>query len=93
MSHGPSDVVLAKVVHALADVLNVPKESIGIETRAADLEAWDSFGHVRIVLALEQLFGIEMTMADIEAADSVAGLCSVVETRTASACAPEALLR
>lgn len=82
MRHEPSDLVLAKVVHAVAEVLGVPKDAIGIETRAADLEAWDSFGHVRIVLALEQLFAIEMSMADIEAADSIAGLCSVVETGT-----------
>jgi acyl carrier protein len=79
MSHPQCDVVLAKVVHAVAEVLDVPKGEIGIETRAADLEAWDSFGHVRIVLALEQLFGIELSMAEIEAADSIAGLTSVVD--------------
>lgn len=82
MRHGPSDVVLAKVTHAVAEVLGVRKDQVGIETRAADLEAWDSFGHVRIVLALEQLFGVEMSMADIEAADSVAGLCTIVEAGT-----------
>lgn len=88
MRHEPSDIVLEKVVHAVADVLNVPKEAIGIETRAADLEAWDSFGHVRIVLALEQLFGVEMSMADIEAADNIAGLCAIVEA--GSTCGIEA---
>lgn len=90
MKDGPSDIVLDQVVHAVAEVLGVPKDRIGIETRAADIEAWDSFGHVRIVLALEQLFGIEMSMADIETAVSIAGLCAVVER-----CArePEALPR
>ena len=85
MSHPQCDVVLAKVVHAVAEVLNLRKDEIGIETRAADLEAWDSFGHVRIVLALEQLFGIELSMAEIEAADSIAGLTSVVEAAQARA--------
>ncbi|KQT54103.1 hypothetical protein ASG43_00250 [Aureimonas sp. Leaf454] len=79
MSHPQCDVVLAQVLHAVADVLNVPKTEIGIDTRAADLEAWDSFGHVRIVLALEQLFAVELSMAEIEAADSIAGLVSVIE--------------
>ena len=85
MREAPSDAVLAEVVHAVAEVLGLREDEIGIETRAADLEAWDSFGHVRIVLAVEQAFGIEMSMADIETADSVSRLCAIVEAASSRA--------
>lgn len=77
------DVILDRVVHVVAEVLAVPAGTIGIDTLAADVDAWDSFGHVRIVLALEASFGIEMTMAEIERSAGVAGLLDIVEAAAA----------
>lgn len=72
--------VLDQVIHVVVDILGVPKETVGIETEGGDVEAWDSFGHVRIVLALEAQFGIQLTMAEIERSGSVRGLVDAVES-------------
>ena len=74
-----TDSILDQVIAVVADVLDLLPEQIGIATDGADVAAWDSFGHVRIVLALEAEFGIEFTMAEIEQSGSVAGLVQAVE--------------
>jgi len=75
-----TDSILDQVIAVVADVLDMTPDQIGLDTEGADVAAWDSFGHVRIVLALEAEFGIELTMAEIEQSGSVAGLVQVVET-------------
>lgn len=67
------------IIATAADVLDLSPDQLSLETKAADVGAWDSFGHVRIVLALEAEFGVELTMAEIERSDSVAGLIAAVE--------------
>lgn len=74
-----TDAVSAKVISVVADVLHVSKDSIGLETAAADVEGWDSFGHVRIVLAIDKAFDISLSMGAIEKAASVSGLVDAVE--------------
>lgn len=78
--HEGADVILDQVIHVVADVLGVSKAAIGIETHGNDVEAWDSFGHVRIVLALEAQFAIHLTMAEIETSGSIRGLVEAVES-------------
>lgn len=70
--------ILDQVIHLVADVLDVPPAGLAVDTGAADIEAWDSFGHVRIVLALEAAFGVTMSMAEIERSDSIRGLLATV---------------
>lgn len=75
-----SDARLAGIIDLVADVLDVPVAQIGVDTTARDVEAWDSFGHVRIVLALEAALDIQLTMAEIERSDSIRGLAAAAET-------------
>lgn len=72
---GPSAETLGPtVIRTVEDVLALPAGSLGADARAGDVEAWDSFGHVRIVLALEAELGVRLTMAEIEGATSIAAL-------------------
>ena len=74
-----SDVTPETIIQLVADVLQVPAESLGPQTEGADLAAWDSFGQVRIVLAAEAQFGVSLTMAEIAGAGSIRGLLAAVE--------------
>lgn len=44
----------------IAATLNCPPESLVPESRLGEHQAWDSFGQLNIMLALEQEFGIEI---------------------------------
>ena len=44
--------------------LKVPKEKVTIDTVNEDLAAWDSLGHVNLMIALEQEFDIMLDVED-----------------------------
>jgi acyl carrier protein len=44
---------------------------IGIETRQADLKAWDSLAHIRLVGGIENEFDFQFSLAEIEQINSV----------------------
>ena len=67
------------VIAIVADVLDLMPDQLAPDTEGADVAAWDSFGHVRIVLAVEAEFGVELTMAEIEQSASVPGLVAALE--------------
>ena len=45
--------------------------AIGMETRQADLKAWDSLAHIRLVSGIESEFGFQFNLAEIEEITSV----------------------
>jgi len=45
--------------------------TIGMDTRQADLKAWDSLAHIRLVSGIESEFDFEFTLAEIEEISSV----------------------
>ncbi len=73
------DAVVGKIIGVVSEVIGVPRSELSLDTRASDLEAWDSFAHVRIVLAVDQAFGVHLSMEAIERADGIAGLVEAVE--------------
>jgi len=44
---------------------------VGMETRQADLRAWDSLAHIRLVSSIESEFDLQFNLAEIEEIASV----------------------
>ena len=44
---------------------------IGMDTRQADLKAWDSLAHIRLVSSIESEFDFQFSLAEIEEISSV----------------------
>lgn len=51
----------------MADVLDVDVASIDERSSMETLERWDSGNHVRLVLALEEVFDVSFDVSEIEA--------------------------
>ncbi len=51
-----------RLLTLVAEVLDVPPERVSLETRAEELEEWDSLGHLRVLLAVEEEFEIAVDM-------------------------------
>jgi acyl carrier protein len=49
----------------LAQALNIAVEKVGDTARIGELESWDSLGHMRLVLAIEQHLGRELSAEEI----------------------------
>jgi acyl carrier protein len=69
--------MLERVRRIVADVFNVPIESILPESSPDNIEAWDSLHHLDLVLALEE-FGTQFTPEEIEQLLSVDLIASLL---------------
>jgi acyl carrier protein len=65
----------AVILARLQDIFRAELESedlvIGIDTRQADLKAWDSLAHIRLVSGIESEFDFQFSLAEIERINSV----------------------
>jgi acyl carrier protein len=66
----PAD-VLARVQNIFRSELDDDDLVIGIDTRQADLKAWDSLAHIRLVSGIESEFDFQFSLAEIEQINSV----------------------
>lgn len=55
----------------MATALEISGEAIKEDSTMADIEEWDSLGHVHIMVALEQAFDLYMDVEDFAELDSV----------------------
>jgi acyl carrier protein len=76
--------ILAEVNVIIKDVLDRPDLQISAATSARDVEGWDSFNHINIVVAVESRFGIKINTAEIEELRNVGEFVELV-TRKLSA--------
>jgi len=72
--------ILTKITDVVRDELDEDGIVLTPETKARDVEGWDSLAHVRIVVAVEQEFGVRFDMAEITNLDSVGDLVTLVQT-------------
>ena len=57
--------------HIIANALNIDAAEVQPTTVSTDLDAWDSLGHVHIMIALENAFDIYMDVEDFAKIDGV----------------------
>jgi acyl carrier protein len=67
-----------------AETFKVPPETVSADMSPETIDAWDSFGHMRLITAVETQLSIRLTMEQILAIDSVATLCRTVEAASAA---------
>jgi acyl carrier protein len=75
------DDMLPQVRDIIADVLDQPDLQVTRATTADDVEGWDSFNHINIVVAVESHFGIKIHTAEIEELRNVGELIDLVEKK------------
>jgi acyl carrier protein len=61
---------------AIAQTLQVPSERVTPMSKAGELAAWDSLGHVNLMISLEQTFGVRLELEDFERLSSVQAILS-----------------
>jgi acyl carrier protein len=51
------------------------------QTTADDIEGWDSFNHISVIVAVETRFGVKMSTAEIENLANVGALVSAIKNK------------
>ena len=54
-----------RLIEAISDVFGIPEEEVTPESGNDTLSEWDSVGHLRLVLRLEEAFHIRFPTAEI----------------------------
>ena len=65
----------------ISGTLRVPAPSISMSTVNEDLPAWDSLGHVNLMMALEQTFDIYVEVEDFERLISVRAMLEYLDAK------------
>jgi acyl carrier protein len=65
------DDLMERLLDVFRDVFDDGALEIRDETVAADVAAWDSLNHVKLVVAIEEAFGIEFSNREIAAWETV----------------------
>jgi acyl carrier protein len=67
----------------IATTLKVPPGKVSESTLNEDLAAWDSLGHVNLMIALEQSFDIVLDVEDFPELTSVPAILQYLQDRHA----------
>ena len=70
--------MIDRLIHIIADELEIAPETLDETSDMATVEAWDSLGHLNVVLAVEESFGVRFPPQDIPRLTSVAALAAGV---------------
>lgn len=70
--------ILTQVSAILREVLDLPDLTVTPSTTAENVEGWDSFAHINLVVAIEQHFHIKIHTAEIEELKNVGELTQLV---------------
>lgn len=67
--------LVARIIEVLAGVFRVPADSIPSTARFGDIPAWDSMGHMELIVTLEREFGVTFPtyrLADLVSVSAIA---------------------
>jgi acyl carrier protein len=70
-----------RVQEAVATTLKVPAHAITPTTKDVEVAAWDSMGHLNLMMALEQTFDITLEVEDFANLTSVPAILDYLKNR------------
>jgi acyl carrier protein len=68
----------------IASELDVPLDSVPLDASAETFQPWDSLGHMRIVVAVEEQLGVRFATAEIAELTSIDKLAAALTARDKS---------
>lgn len=71
--------VLDKIKEIFFELFNVEEEKVTEELTINDVEEWDSFGHLKLILEIESKFGIKFKTVDIPNLASIKEIINAVK--------------
>jgi acyl carrier protein len=54
-----------RLIELISDVFGIPEQEVTPESSSDTVPDWDSVGHLRLIMRLEETFGVRFPTADI----------------------------
>jgi acyl carrier protein len=71
-----------KLAGVFRSVFDDPSLTVRDETRASDVDGWDSLAHVDLIVAVEKAFGVRFTTKDVQGLACVGDLVALIARRS-----------
>ena len=75
--------ILERLTKLIGQVLGNEDLKLTLQSTADDVEGWDSFNHVNIIVGAEMEFGIKFNAAELEDLKNVGDFVKLIEKRLA----------
>lgn len=72
---------MERVFRIISRMMNVPLEDIHEGSSPENLEKWDSFQHINLILALEEEFEVKFTEEEIFQMDSAGNILGALQSK------------
>jgi acyl carrier protein len=74
----------SRLVETVASVFGLSDNEVNPESSQENIADWDSVGHLKLVLALEEAYGVQFSTAQIPGLTSVAAIQLALDKRKPS---------
>lgn len=75
--------IYEKLAGTFRDVFDDNNIQISSQTSASDIENWDSFNHINLVLAIQASFGIKFSSSELESMENVGDIVMLIQRKLA----------
>ena len=78
-----TDALLAALRPILCDIFERDDLELTCDTKASDIEEWDSLAHIQIILAVSKRFNVHLTTQDIASWETVGSMVECLQKKMA----------
>jgi len=75
------EMIFERTNRVFRDVFDDNSITVGENTKAADIEDWDSLMHINLVLAIEEEFGMKFSMGEVTGMKNVGEMADILISR------------
>jgi acyl carrier protein len=65
-----------------SDILDLPDLCLTAESNASNVEGWDSFAHINLVVAIEKRYKIKFALAELRNLNNVGEMADLIVEKT-----------
>jgi acyl carrier protein len=73
-----------KLTEVFRDVFDDDSILVTPELTASDVDEWDSFNHIRLVVAVEKKFGMKFSAAEVQRLKNVGEFVALIQAKSAA---------
>ena len=70
--------IIADLQPIFSDILDAPDLRLSADTKAADVEGWDSLAQINLVVAIEKRYKVKFALDDLQELNNVGDMANLI---------------
>lgn len=76
--------IIAELQPIFADILDIPDLKLTPETKATDVDGWDSLAHINLVVATERRYKVKFALGELQDLKNVGDMANLIIKKLSS---------